>query len=102
MGFCRIWDEQVLQAETPEEKQEAAALTIDLCLQRGYLVRYLEDHRSEVERMMMTMLSPEYVKMASERTRKIKEDIRPCLKNRSGLLYYLNKITIAASKTKAM
>ena len=75
MRFCRIWDGQMLQAETPEEKQKAAALTIDLCLQKGYLVRYLEDHRSEVERMMMTMLSPEYVKMASERTRKIKEDI---------------------------
>ena len=39
------------------------------------LKRYLEEHRPEVEKIMMTMFSPEYVKMASERTEKIKEDI---------------------------
>lgn len=75
MGFCRIWDENVLKANTPEEKQQAVTMTIDLCIQRGYLVRYLEQHRPEVEKIMMTMFSPEYVKMTSERTEKIKEDI---------------------------
>ena len=75
MGFCRIWDEHVLAAKKPEQKQEAVAITIDLCIQRGYLAEYLQAHRAEVEKIMMTMLSPEYVKMASERTEKIKEDI---------------------------
>ncbi|MDO4804272.1 MAG: hypothetical protein Q4A32_05590 [Lachnospiraceae bacterium] len=75
MGFCRIWDEHVLAAKTPEQKQEAVAITIDLCIQRGYLAEYLQAHRGEVEKIMMTMLSPEYVKMASERTEKIKEAI---------------------------
>ena len=75
MGFCRIWDEHVLAAKTPEQKQEAVAITIDLCIQKGYLAEYLQAHRAEVEKIMMTMLSPEYVKMASERTEKIKEDI---------------------------
>ena len=75
MGFCRIWDEHVLKAKTPEQKQEAAAVTIDLCIQRGYLAEYLQAHRAEVEKIMMTMLSPEYVRMAAERTEKIKEDI---------------------------
>ncbi|MBQ8666063.1 MAG: hypothetical protein IJ526_04290 [Lachnospiraceae bacterium] len=75
MGFCRIWDENVLKANTPEEKQQAVTATIDLCIQRGYLVSYLEEHRPEVEKIMMTMFSPEYVKMTSERTEKIKEDI---------------------------
>lgn len=75
MGFCRIWDENVLKANTPEEKQQAVTATIELCIQKGYLVRYLEEHRPEVEKIMMTMFSPEYVKMASERTEKIKEDI---------------------------
>ena len=75
MGFCRIWDEHVLAAKTPEQKQEAVAITIDLCKEKGYLAEYLKAHRAEVEKIMMTMLSPEYVKMASERTEKIKEDI---------------------------
>ena len=75
MGFCRIWDEHVLAAKTPEQKQEAVAITIDLCIEKGYLAKYLQAHRAEVEKIMMTMLSPEYVKMASERTEKIKESI---------------------------
>ena len=75
MGFCRIWDENVLKANTPEEKQQAVTATIDLCIQRGYLVMYLEEHRPEVEKIMMTMFSPEYVKMTSERTERIKGDI---------------------------
>ena len=53
----------------------AVAETIELCIQKGYLVEYLQKHRAEVEKIMMTMLSPEYVKRASERTEKIKEDI---------------------------
>ena len=75
MGFCRIWDEHVLKAKTPEQKQQAVTTTIDLCIQKGYLVRYLEEHRPEAEKIMMTMFSPEYVRMASERTERIKGDI---------------------------
>ena len=75
MGFCRIWDENVLKANTPEEKQQAVTTTIELCIRRGYLARYLEEHRPEVEKIMMTMFSPEYVKMASERTEKIRASI---------------------------
>ena len=75
MGFCRIWDELVVKAKTLEDKHDAVVRTIDLCIQKGYLVKYFEEHRSEVEKIMLTMLSPEYVKMASERTQKIKSDI---------------------------
>lgn len=75
MGFCRIWDENVLKANTPEEKQRAVTITIDLCIQKGYLVKYLEEHRPEAERIMMTMFTPEYVKLTSERTERIKEAI---------------------------
>lgn len=35
MGFCRIWDDNVLNAETSEEKQQAVMKTIDLCIQKG-------------------------------------------------------------------
>ena len=75
MGFCRIWDQYVVPAKNPEEKREAVALTIDLCIQKGYLAKYFEEHRAEVEKIMLTMLSPEYVRMASERTLRIKEAI---------------------------
>ena len=75
MGFCRIWDDYVLKANTPEEKQQAVTATIDLCIHKGYLARYLDEHRPEVEKIMMTMFSPEYVKMTSERTERIKEAI---------------------------
>ena len=75
MGFCYIGDEHVLSAKTPEEKQQAVAITIDQCIENGYLVNYIQGHRAEVEKIMMTMLSPEYVRQASERTEKIKEDI---------------------------
>ena len=49
--------------------------TLDLSIQRGYLVEYLHRHRAEVEKIMISMLSPEYIKMASERTERIKGDI---------------------------
>lgn len=75
MGFCRIWDELVLTAKTPEEKQEAVTNTINKCIEKGYLAEYLNEHRSEVEKIMITMLSPDYIRKASERTEKIKEDI---------------------------
>ena len=75
MGFCRIWDEHVLKARTPEQRQEAVATTVDLCIKMGYLAKYLQEHRAEVEKVMLTMLSPEYVKMAAERTERIKEAI---------------------------
>ena len=82
MGFCRIWDENVLKAGTPEDKHRAASATIDLCIEKGYLAKYLSEHRAEVEKVMFTMLSPEYVKMASNRTERIKGAI--------GTLRFLN------------
>ena len=75
MGFCRIWDEKVLPAKTMEEKERAVLEAIELCIQKGYLVKYLEEHRGEAEKIMMAMFSPEYIKMVSERTLRIKEDI---------------------------
>ena len=47
MGFCHIWDEHVLSAKTPEEKQQAVAITIDQCIENGYLVNYIQGHRAE-------------------------------------------------------
>ena len=47
----------------------------DLCIEKGSLVNYIQGHRAEVEKIMMTMLSPEYVRQAAERTEKIKASI---------------------------
>ena len=75
MGFCRIWDEHVLKARTLEEKRQAVLTTIALCIEKGYLVKYLEDHRAEAEKVMMTMRDPDYIRRLSERTERIKGDI---------------------------
>jgi len=75
MAFCRIWDGKVLTAATPEEKQRAVAETIEECIEKGYLAGYLNAHRMEVEKIMITTLSPEYIRMAAQRTERIKEDI---------------------------
>ena len=75
MGFCRVWDEHVTAAKDTEEKQQAVLKVITLCIQKGYLAKYFNEHRSEAEKIMITMLSPEYVKMAAERTLRIKEAI---------------------------
>ena len=75
MAFCRIWDGKVLNAATPEEKQRAVAETIEECIEKGYLAGYLNAHRMEVEKIMITTLSPEYIRMAAQRTERIKEDI---------------------------
>ena len=64
-----------MKARTAEERQQAVATTIELCIQNSYLTDYLERHRSEVEKIMMSMLTPEYIKMAAERSEKIKGDI---------------------------
>ncbi len=47
----------------------------NICIENGYLAEYLNEHRSEVEKIMITMLSLDYIRKASERTKKIKEDI---------------------------
>lgn len=75
MGFCRIWDENVISAKSLEEKQKAVVTTIDLCICRNYLADYLKGHRPEVEKIMLTMRDPDYIRRSSERTEKIKEDI---------------------------
>lgn len=75
MEFCRIWDKHVISAITLEDKQQAVVDTINECISKGYLVDYLNAHRMEIEKIMITMLSPELIKQASERTEKIKTSI---------------------------
>ena len=57
------------------DQEDSCAATIELCIQQGFLADYLMGHRSEVEKIMMTMKDPDYIRRASERTEKIKEVI---------------------------
>lgn len=75
MGFYPIWDENVPKANTPEESQQAVTATTDLCIEKGYLIKCLEEQRLDLEKIMMTMFSPKYAKATSERTEKIQEAI---------------------------
>ena len=50
--------------------------TIDECIKRGFLVQYLTAHRTEVEKVMLEMYSPEYVEYAERKTEMILGEIR--------------------------
>jgi len=75
MGFCRIWDQNVVKATSADDKRSAIVKTVELCIEKGYMAEYFREHRSEVEKIMLTMLTPEYVQLAAERTMKIKASI---------------------------
>lgn len=75
MNFCRIFDETIRKANAPEEKLYAVTTAIDRCIENNVLAGYLKENRSQAERIMLALFSPEYVKMASERAEKIKVSI---------------------------
>ena len=75
MGFCRVWDSLVVKAKSADEKRDAIVKTIELCIQKGYMAKYLKEHRSEVEKIMLSMMTPEYIQMAAARSVKIKATI---------------------------
>ncbi len=63
-----------------------------ICEEEGILTEYLKEHKSEVEKIMMTMVSPEYVKKTTERTAKIRssiEALREMHHSESEILDYL-------------
>ena len=39
------------------------------------MAKYLKEHRPEVEKIMLTMMTPEYIQMAAARSMKIKGSI---------------------------
>ncbi len=75
MGYCRIYDEQraILKNDPTPEKWIGA--TIDECIERGYLVQYLTEHRPEVEKIMLEMYNPKYVDDAERKTEIVMEEI---------------------------
>ncbi len=52
IGFC---EELNTQTELyPDDREKAILATIEICIQKGYLVKYLEDHRKEVYDIMVS------------------------------------------------
>jgi len=55
MGFCRVLDEQreIHRKDMTPEKWIGA--TLEICIEKGYLVEYLKSRRMEVQRIMFDM-----------------------------------------------
>ena len=72
--FSQIFDEQVRKFK--DEPEKAYPEIFRICEEEGVLTEYLKEHRSEVEKIMMTMVSPEYIQKASEKTAKIQATVK--------------------------
>ena len=62
LAFCTILKEQVLLYNG--DKQKAIQSAISICIEQGKLVRYLSEHRREVEDYMFALMSDEEMKEA--------------------------------------
>lgn len=64
--FSQIFDEQ--RVKHKEEPDKMISEVFRICKENGILQDYLKTHRSEVEKIMMTMVSPEYIEKAARKT----------------------------------
>lgn len=71
--FSQIFDEQM--AKYKEDQSRAMQEIFRICQEENILVSYLAEHRTEVEKIMLTMVSPEYVEKAVKKTSAIKNSI---------------------------
>lgn len=62
LTFCSILKEQLVLYNG--DKESAIRSTISICIEQGKLVRYLSEHRREVEDYMFALLSDEELKEA--------------------------------------
>jgi len=68
MGFCRVLDEQRAIHKNDPEPQKWIEATIEICREKGFLSQYLNDHKPEVEKIMIEMYNPRYVAEAERKT----------------------------------
>ena len=64
------------EAGKPELTAKVYPEVFRICEEEGILTEYLSKHKAEVEKIMMTMVSPEYVQKASQRTAMIRASIK--------------------------
>lgn len=71
--FSQVFDEQM--ANHKDAKDKAIREIFRICIEEGILKGYLEAHRGEVEKIMMTMVSPEYIEKAEQKSSAIRATI---------------------------
>ena len=71
--FSQIFDEQMTKYK--EDQSKAMQEIFRICREEGILADYLAEHRTEVEKIMLTMVSPEYIEKAAQKTAKIQSAI---------------------------
>ena len=71
--FSQIFDEQMSKYKDEEEK--AIQEIIRICTEKNILKDYLDSHRGEVEKIMRSIVSPEYIERAAQRSAAIREAI---------------------------
>ena len=72
--FSQVFDEQMIKFK--DEKDKAIQETFRICMEENMLKDYLENHRGEVEKIMMTMVSPEYIEKAEKKSTEIRATIK--------------------------
>ena len=72
INFCRVYDAQRDIHKNDMEPQKGIAATVDICIEKGYLRKYLMEHRAEVEKIMY---NPEYVKEREQLSRIYESEI---------------------------
>ena len=75
INFCRVYDVQRDIHKNDMEPQKGIAETVDICIEKGYLRKYLMEHRAEVEKIMFDMYNPEYVKEREQLSRIYESEI---------------------------
>ena len=71
--FSQIFDEQMAKYE---KKDKAIQEIFRICIEGNILKEYLEAHRGEVEKIMLTMVSPEYIERAEKKSAEIRASIK--------------------------
>ena len=71
--FSQIFDEQMAKYE---EKDKAIQEIFRICIEGNILKEYIEAHRGEVEKIMLTMISPEYIERAEKKSAEIRASIK--------------------------
>ena len=72
--FAQVFDEQM--AKFKDERAKAIQEVLRICIENSILKEYLEAHRGEVEKIMLTMVSPEYIEKAEQKSARIREAIK--------------------------
>lgn len=74
--FSQVFDGQMSKCRDDKDKARAIQEIFKICTEENILKDYLETHRGEVEKIMMTMVSPEYIEKAEQKSSAIRAAIK--------------------------